>query len=142
MNPVQSFNESAILAPACCLTGFQANVAGLRVRIHFAAREAAWGLSLVLSMLPSFSSVVSVIAPSFRRTTGIIPDAESEARTLQTELLNEKIAQTMVLPQELETVMPSALVPESSSTCLLAAASILLIRQSRPASWSHYFSKD
>jgi hypothetical protein len=54
----------------------------------------------------SFPVKFPVIAPSFRQTTEIIPAAELEARTLQAELLNEEIAQTVELPPELETVMP------------------------------------
>jgi hypothetical protein len=54
----------------------------------------------------SFPVKFPVIAPNFKQTTEIIPAAELEARTLQAELLNQQIAQTVELPPELETVMP------------------------------------
>jgi hypothetical protein len=47
-----------------------------------------------------------VIAPSFRQTTEIVPAAELEERLAQAEALNNQVASTVGLPEELERVLP------------------------------------
>ena len=47
-----------------------------------------------------------VIAPSFKQTTEIIPAAELEERLAQAEALNNQVAGTVGLPEELERVLP------------------------------------
>jgi len=70
-------------------------------------RAVEFEVGFVLESGKSVTVSLPVVAPSFKQTTEIIPAAELQERLRQAEAINGQLSEALVLPPELETVMPN-----------------------------------
>ncbi len=105
--PVQVFDEvlvSRVTSRPLSMTEIEEK--GIEIdQKNFRAVE--FEVGFVLEGGQSVKISLPVVAPTFKQTTEIIPAAELEERLRQAETINEQLAEGVVLPKQLEGIMPN-----------------------------------
>jgi hypothetical protein len=105
--PVQVFDEilvSRVTSRPLSLTEIEEK--GIDIdQSNFRAVE--FEVGFVLESGETVRVSLPVVAPDFRQNTEVIPAAELEERLRQAEAVNDRLSESLVLPKQLEGVMPN-----------------------------------